>query len=124
MTARSHLRSSGSFGASVLIFATLVFSSQPALAQPTLPKLWPGGTVGAANAGFAVALSAVGDTAMVGGWGDNSNVGAVWVFTRSGGVWTQQGSKLVSPGRGRTRLPGLLGCTVRRRQHRHRGRGQ
>jgi hypothetical protein len=95
MTARSHLRSSGLFGASVLIFATLVFSSQPVLAQPTLPKLLPGGTVGAANVGFAVALSAVGDTAMVGGWGDNSNVGAVWVFTRS--AWTQQGNKLVSP---------------------------
>jgi hypothetical protein len=97
MTARSHMRSSGSFGASVLIFATLVFSSQPALAQRSLPKLLPGGTVGASNVGFAVALSAVGDTAMVGGWGDNSNVGAVWVFTRSGSSWTQQGSKLVSP---------------------------
>jgi hypothetical protein len=97
MTARSHMRSSGSFGASVLIFATLVFSSQPPLAQRSLPKLLPGGTVGASNVGFAVALSAVGDTAMVGGWGDNSNVGAVWVFTRSGSSWTQQGSKLVSP---------------------------
>jgi FG-GAP repeat len=97
MTARSYLRSSGSIGASILIFATLAFSSQPALAQRALPKLLPGGTVGASNVGFAVALSAVGDTAMVGGWGDNSNVGAVWVFTRSGSSWTQQGGKLVSP---------------------------
>jgi len=87
MTARSHLRSSGSFGASVLIFSTLFFSSQLALAQRALPKLLPGGTVGAANVGFAVALSAVGDTAMVGGWGDNSNVGAVRAFTRSGSAW-------------------------------------
>jgi hypothetical protein len=43
-----------------------------------------------------VALS--GSTAIVGGPEDNSNTGAAWVFTRSGGVWTQQGSKLVGTG--------------------------
>ena len=32
------------------------------------------------------------------GWSDNSNAGAAWVFTRSGGVWTQQGKKLVGTG--------------------------
>jgi FG-GAP repeat len=83
-------------GASVLVFATVLFSSQ-LLAQGALPKLVPGGTIGRASAGYSVALSATGDTAIVGGWGDNSYVGAVWVFTRSrGGVWSQQGSKLVS----------------------------
>jgi FG-GAP-like repeat len=45
--------------------------------------------------GESVALSADGNTAIVGGSGDNSGVGAVWMFTRSGGVWSQQGSKLV-----------------------------
>jgi hypothetical protein len=30
--------------------------------------------------------------------GDNMGIGAVWVFTRSGNVWTQQGSKLVGTG--------------------------
>jgi hypothetical protein len=30
--------------------------------------------------------------------GDNGEVGAAWVFTRSGGVWSQQGSKLVGTG--------------------------
>src|SRR5262249_27755003 len=29
---------------------------------------------------------------------DNAHAGAAWVFTRSGGVWTQQGSKLVGTG--------------------------
>jgi len=43
-----------------------------------------------ASAGYSVALSATGDTAIVGGWGDNSYVGAV------GGVRSQQGSKLLS----------------------------
>jgi hypothetical protein len=40
-------------------------------------------------------LSADGNTAIVGGYFDNNYAGAAWVFTRSGGVWTQQGSKLV-----------------------------
>jgi hypothetical protein len=45
----------------------------------------------------AVALSADGNTAIVGVAGDN-NSGAVWVFTRSGTTWTQQGPKLVGSG--------------------------
>ena len=62
------------------------------------PKL-----VGSAQAlnsaqGSSVALSADGNTMMVGGRGDNLNQGAVWVFTRSGGVWTQQGAKLIGTG--------------------------
>jgi len=48
--------------------------------------------------GSAVALSADGNTAIIGGLGDNNYTGAAWVFTRSGGVWTQQGPKLVGSG--------------------------
>lgn len=48
--------------------------------------------------GISVALSADGNTAAIGGCGDNDNAGAVWVFTRSDGVWIQQGSKLVGSG--------------------------
>jgi len=44
---------------------------------------------------MSVALSADGNTAIVGGWSDNNKIGAAWVFTRSGGVWIQQGKKLV-----------------------------
>jgi hypothetical protein len=47
---------------------------------------------------ISVALSADGNTAIAGGEDDNSGVGAAWVYTRSGGVWTQQGSKLVGTG--------------------------
>ena len=54
--------------------------------------------VGNAQQGIAVALSADGSTAIVGGVGDNNNAGAAWIFTQSGGVWTQQGSKLVGSG--------------------------
>src|ERR1700682_3120513 len=48
--------------------------------------------------GESVALSADGNTAIIGGSNDNLGVGAVWVFTRIGGAWTQQGSKLVGSG--------------------------
>jgi hypothetical protein len=58
-------------------------------------KLVGTGAVGDAAQGIAVALSADGNTAIVGGVGDNSNTGAVWVFTRNGGEWAQQGNKLV-----------------------------
>src|SRR4029079_9890883 len=52
------------------------------------------GASGNAQQGSAVAMSADGNTVVAGGPGDNSSTGAVWVFTRSGGVWSQQGSKL------------------------------
>jgi hypothetical protein len=48
--------------------------------------------------GYSVAISADGNTAIMGGYNDNSNAGAAWVFTHSGGVWTQQGSKLTGTG--------------------------
>ena len=48
--------------------------------------------------GSSVALSADSNTAIVGGTGDHCGVGAAWVYTRSGGVWTQQGAKLVGTG--------------------------
>jgi FG-GAP repeat len=58
-------------------------------------KLVGTGAVGNARQGMSVALSADGNTAILGGWSDNSKTGAAWVFTRSGAVWTQQGKKLV-----------------------------
>jgi hypothetical protein len=53
-------------------------------------KLVGTGAVGASYQGAGVALSADGNTAIVGGYGDNSAVGAAWVYTRSSGVWNQQ----------------------------------
>ena len=46
------------------------------------------------NIGSSVALSADGNTALIGDAGDSAAWGAAWVFTRSDGVWTQQGDKL------------------------------
>jgi FG-GAP repeat len=63
-------------------------------------KLIGDGEIGAAGFADSVALSANGDTALIGGWGDNKFRGAAWVFTGRGSVWTQQGAKLT--GRGET----------------------
>jgi methionine-rich copper-binding protein CopC len=62
------------------------------------PKLVGTGAVGEGNQGYSVAISSDGNTAIEGGISDVSGIGAVWIFTRSGGVWTQQGSKLVGTG--------------------------
>jgi lipocalin len=111
MTARvwpiSHVRSSRLFGALVLICATLLFSSQWALAQFSQhgPKLVGTGAVGAAEQGYSVALSAEGNTAIVGGRADNSSTGAAWVYTRSRTIWTQR-QKLVGTGAVGTPLQG------------------
>jgi len=72
-------------------------------------KLVGSGANGPADQGYAVAISGDGNTIIVGGPGDDTvcslgsgsgcfGIGAVWVFTRSGGAWTQQGSKLVGTG--------------------------
>jgi len=61
-------------------------------------KLTGSGESGAGEFGSGVALSSDGNTAVIGGIGDNSDHGAAWVFTRSGSTWTQQGSKLTGSG--------------------------
>jgi hypothetical protein len=49
--------------------------------------------------GSSVSLSGDGNTAIVGGSFDNNLAGAAWVYTRSGGVWSQQ-AKLIGTGAG------------------------
>ena len=59
-------------------------------------KLTGGGESGQGFFGTSVALSANGDTTLIGGSDDNGSVGAAWVFTRAGAAWSQQGAKLTS----------------------------
>ncbi len=56
--------------------------------------------------GYSSALSADGNTMAVGGLEDNNQIGASWIFTRSGTSWTQQGSKLVGTNGSATALQG------------------
>ncbi len=60
-------------------------------------KLVGNGIIGKSFQGNSVSISN-GNSVIVGGLGDNNNTGAVWVFTRTGGVWTQLGSKLIGTG--------------------------
>ena len=48
--------------------------------------------------GSGVALSKDGKTALIGGPGDNGDVGAAWVLRRAGSTWKQKGEKLTGGG--------------------------
>jgi hypothetical protein len=62
------------------------------------PKLVGTGYIFAtANQGTSVALSADGNTAAVGAYQDSGTQGAVWIFTRANGVWTQQAKLIGTP---------------------------
>ncbi|HKC23184.1 MAG TPA: hypothetical protein VKF32_00505, partial [Thermoanaerobaculia bacterium] len=61
-------------------------------------KLVGTGATGSASQGVGVALTPDGNTALIGGSGDDSSKGAFWVFTRSNGAWTQQGGKFFGTG--------------------------
>jgi hypothetical protein len=88
----------GGNGDNGFVGAAWVFTRSAGVWSQQGPKLVGSGAIGGAQQGFAVALSAGADTAIVGGPDDNNSTGAAWVFTRSGGVWSQQGSKLVGSG--------------------------
>jgi hypothetical protein len=74
--------------------------SQPARAQfvPQGNKLVSNDAVVGSRLGTSVALSQDGSTAIVGGFVDGNGVAASWIFTRTNGVWSQQGPKLVGSG--------------------------
>jgi hypothetical protein len=78
------------------------------------PKLTAGGgeEIGKARFGSSLALSADGNTALIGAAGDNGNAGAGWIFTRSGSTWTQQGPKLAGSGEVAGCCGGDLGYSV------------
>jgi hypothetical protein len=87
--------------------AGLLFFAQSSLARFTQqgPKLIGAGAAGPAQQGYSIALSADGNTAIIGGPADPVT-GAAWIFARSRGVWTQQGPKLVGVPDGRPSFQG------------------
>jgi hypothetical protein len=70
-------------------------------------KLLGTGNSGAAYQGVSVGISADGNTAIIGGYGDNSFNGAAWLFSRNGATWAQQGSKLIGSGTTNSSRQGL-----------------
>jgi len=61
---------------------------------------------GTVSSNVPVAISADGNTAAMANSSDNSNQGAVWFFTRSNGVWNQQGPKVSGTGATALSSPG------------------
>jgi hypothetical protein len=86
------------------------------------PKLVGTGAVFVAEQGTSASLSADGNTAIVGGFDDDNGVGAAWVYTRSAGVWSQQGQKLVATDAigPYGAAQGCFRCAIQRREYRHR----
>ena len=98
-----------------------------------LPLPWPNSSQasgsspptrsGFARLGEAVALSADGNTAILGGGNDNSYAGAAWIFTRTNSVLEFPATvKLVGSGAPGMAEQGYVRRHLRRRQYRHRGR--
>jgi hypothetical protein len=77
--------------------AAWVFTRNSAGFWDSGTKLFGAFATGGARQGWSVALSADGNTALIGGDEDNGGVGAVWVFTRSGTAWPQQRNPLRAP---------------------------
>jgi hypothetical protein len=61
-------------------------------------RLTGAGEVGAGNFGSSVAVSSDGNTVLIGPRSDDGNVGAAWVFKRSGSTWSQEGPRLTGAG--------------------------
>ena len=78
--------------------AVWIFNRQGAVWTQQGNKLVGSDYVGASQQGYSLSMSGDGNTLCVGGAYDNSALGAMWIFTRTGVNWTQQGSKLVGSG--------------------------
>jgi hypothetical protein len=74
----------GGYSDSSFAGAAWVFTRSSGVWSQQGSKLVGTGALGSAEQGYSVALSADGNTAIVGGPSDSSSVGATWVFTRSG----------------------------------------
>lgn len=88
----------GGFGDNSDAGAVWIFSQNGGVWTQVGSKLTGTGAVGAARQGFAAALSASAGTAALAGYEDNAFSGAAWVFSQSGGAWSQFGSKLFGSG--------------------------
>jgi gliding motility-associated-like protein len=85
-------------GGNTIGFATQVFvrNGSSWIQQAKLIGLGVIGTNGSVQ-GSAVSISADGNTAIIGGQGDNDARGAAWIFRRSGTTWAQE-AKVVGSG--------------------------
>jgi hypothetical protein len=88
----------GGYAENKAVGAAWVFTRENGQWAQQGKKLTGGGESGDGWFGWSVALSSDGNTALIGGYEDNKEVGAAWVFTRENGQWAQQGNKLTGGG--------------------------
>ena len=101
VTAGAARRASLAGALMLLALAALLGEASSARSAPLVQqgsKLEGAGEIGGGQFGDSVALSSDGNTALIGAPADNGHAGAVWVFTRSGSTWSQQGPKLLGGG--------------------------
>jgi hypothetical protein len=84
--------------AGVFIGATVVFHRDNDIWTQMGSPLVGSGGVGRSFQGISVAISQDASTIAVGGNGDDSGSGAVWIWIRNGNTWIQNGQKLVGSG--------------------------
>jgi hypothetical protein len=76
------------------IFFFLLFSCMKLCGQAFVQqggKLIANDAIVTARQGYSTAISADGNTAIVGGIRENNDFGAAWIYTRTNGIWNQQG---------------------------------
>ena len=76
--------------------AVWIFNNISGIWTQTGSKLVPSDNIGTDHIGISVAMSSDGNTLLISGSGDNTNVGAVWIFNNVAGTWTQNGNKLLA----------------------------
>lgn len=88
---------------STLLIGGAVFTRSGSTWSQQGPTLSGSNQVGVSGFGASVALSADGNSALIGGPEDHrctscvgATVGAAWAFTRAGSTWAQQGGKLTA----------------------------
>jgi hypothetical protein len=86
----------GSYGDSSFVGAVHVFTRSGAAWTQQGAKLVPTGNTGSGRLGGAVSLSGNGNVLLAGARADNGFIGSTHVFRRSGGTWSQRGTKLLS----------------------------
>lgn len=69
-------------------------------------KLVANDNTGQSEQASSVAITADGNTAIIGGLADNNGVGASWIFIREEGFWIQQGLKFIGAGSSQAALQG------------------
>src|SRR5207249_2580585 len=78
--------------------ATWIFTRSGSAWTQQGPKLAANDEIDTGSCGGGVALSANGDTALIGAENDNNSIGAAWIFTRAASSWRQSGRKLTAIG--------------------------